>query len=172
MIGRVLRPAEGKANAVVLDHSGATFRHGFVEDRSNGRSIPIGGRPVRSTPRLAKGSSSRLLECKQCGSVRIAGEPCQHCGYFPKRPGDAVTFRDGDLSLFSRRAARDSFVPLNTTDWHAMLAYIGQQRGYKPGWAAYAGRRGGMSHHHSPIQEQSKSIATQFATQLSGTSVD
>ena len=32
MIGRVLRPAEGKADAIVLDHSGAVFRHGFVED--------------------------------------------------------------------------------------------------------------------------------------------
>ncbi len=33
MVGRVLRPAPGKLNAIVLDHSGAVFRHGFVEDR-------------------------------------------------------------------------------------------------------------------------------------------
>jgi superfamily II DNA or RNA helicase len=32
MIGRVLRPAEGKTNAIILDHSGAVFRHGFAED--------------------------------------------------------------------------------------------------------------------------------------------
>ena len=32
MVGRVLRPAPGKTDAVVLDHSGAVFRHGFVED--------------------------------------------------------------------------------------------------------------------------------------------
>ena len=32
MIGRVLRPAEGKPDAIVLDHSGAVFRHGFAED--------------------------------------------------------------------------------------------------------------------------------------------
>ena len=32
MIGRVLRPAEGKPDAIILDHSGAVFRHGFVED--------------------------------------------------------------------------------------------------------------------------------------------
>jgi len=30
MIGRVLRPAPGKTDAIVLDHSGAVFRHGFV----------------------------------------------------------------------------------------------------------------------------------------------
>ena len=33
MVGRVLRPAPGKTSAIVLDHSGAIYRHGFVEDR-------------------------------------------------------------------------------------------------------------------------------------------
>src|SRR5262249_58996279 len=33
MIGRGLRPAEGKSDVVILDHSGAVFRHGLPEDR-------------------------------------------------------------------------------------------------------------------------------------------
>ena len=33
MVGRVLRPAPGKIDAIVLDHSGAVFRHGLPEDR-------------------------------------------------------------------------------------------------------------------------------------------
>jgi Helicase conserved C-terminal domain len=33
MIGRVLRPAPGKTDAIILDHSGAVFRHGLPEDR-------------------------------------------------------------------------------------------------------------------------------------------
>ena len=33
MIGRVLRPADGKPDAVILDHSGAVFAHGLPEDR-------------------------------------------------------------------------------------------------------------------------------------------
>jgi superfamily II DNA or RNA helicase len=33
MIGRVLRPAVGKSDAIIIDHSGAVFRHGFPEDR-------------------------------------------------------------------------------------------------------------------------------------------
>jgi DNA repair protein RadD len=32
MVGRVLRPAPGKDHALILDHSGATFDHGFAED--------------------------------------------------------------------------------------------------------------------------------------------
>jgi DNA repair protein RadD len=33
MIGRGLRPADGKTDVVILDHSGAVFRHGLPEDR-------------------------------------------------------------------------------------------------------------------------------------------
>jgi DNA repair protein RadD len=32
MVGRVLRPAPGKTDALTLDHAGAVFEHGFVED--------------------------------------------------------------------------------------------------------------------------------------------
>jgi superfamily II DNA or RNA helicase len=32
MVGRVLRPADGKINAVVIDHSGAVYRYGLVEE--------------------------------------------------------------------------------------------------------------------------------------------
>ena len=32
MIGRVLRPADGKADAIILDHTGAVYRHGLAED--------------------------------------------------------------------------------------------------------------------------------------------
>jgi DNA repair protein RadD len=33
MIGRGLRPSDGKTHVVILDHSGAVFRHGLPEDR-------------------------------------------------------------------------------------------------------------------------------------------
>ena len=32
MVGRVLRPAPGKTDALVLDHAGAVFTHGFVDE--------------------------------------------------------------------------------------------------------------------------------------------
>jgi DNA repair protein RadD len=41
MVGRVLRPAPGKVNAIVLDHSGAVYRHGLPEDRVDGAYRPI-----------------------------------------------------------------------------------------------------------------------------------
>ena len=86
MVGRVLRPAPGKVNAIVLDHSGAVFRHGFVEDRVEWTLDPDRrAESLTHAARLRSGYSSRLLECTKCGSIRIAGNPCSHCGFLPQR---------------------------------------------------------------------------------------
>jgi len=66
MIGRVLRPAPNKADAIVLDHSGAVFRHGFAEDHVEWTLSP--DRRAESADhqeRSEYGSSSKLLECSQ-----------------------------------------------------------------------------------------------------------
>jgi DNA repair protein RadD len=135
MIGRILRPAPGKSDAIVLDHSGAVFRHGFVEDEvcwtltDNHAESPAHEKRCES-------HASRLLECTQCGAIRVGGEPCPSCGFLPQRPPRAVVFGDGDLA----EVERDRRTKPNVYDpqtWHGMLVAIGQERNYKPGWAAY-----------------------------------
>jgi DNA repair protein RadD len=135
LIGRVLRPAPGKSDAIVLDHSGAVFRHGFAEDAVEwtldpDRHAASAEHAVRCEP----GSSSRVLECSQCGALRVAGEACQHCGFLPQRPPRAIAIADGDLGLV--KGGKVSAAEHDRTQWHAMLTAIGIERGYKPGWAA------------------------------------
>jgi len=140
MVGRVLRPAPGKVNAIVLDHSGAVFRHGFVEDRVEWTLDPEkrSESPTHAR-RLERGYCSRLLECSQCGSIRIAGEACQHCGFLPQRPPKAIVFKDGDLSLVDRqtRIANAQSDPAEWLRWHGMLTSIAAERGYKSGWVSH-----------------------------------
>ncbi len=140
MVGRVLRPAPGKVNAIVLDHSGAVFQHGFVEDRVDWTLDPEkrSESPTHSA-RLRSGYSSRLLECSQCGSIRIAGERCRHCGFLPQRPPAAIVFDDGDLGLVNRiRRTVDALSnPDERLRWHGMLTHIAAARGYKSGWIAH-----------------------------------
>jgi superfamily II DNA or RNA helicase len=139
MIGRVLRPAPGKIDAIVLDHSGAVFRHGFVEDPVAWTLSPdkLAVSPTHAA-RLA-GGHSRLVECSQCSAMRTAGEPCGHCGFLPQRPPRALIFEDGDLALVLRRSRTAPAIadPAERMRWHAILAHIANERGYKPGWAAY-----------------------------------
>lgn len=140
MVGRVLRPAPGKFDAIVLDHSGAVFRHGFVEDKVDWTLEPDkrAESPTHAA-RLHSGYSSRLLECSQCGSIRVAGQACRHCGFLPQRPPQAVPFTDGDLALVDRqhRTAQQMIDPNVRIRWHGMLTYIAAERGYRAGWVAH-----------------------------------
>jgi superfamily II DNA or RNA helicase len=140
MIGRVLRPADGKPDAIVLDHSGAVFRHGFVEDRVEWTLDPDrrAASPAHQK-RIAAGHASRLHECKSCGVVGIAGEPCWHCGYLPQRPPRAVEVDEGELGLVdhSRHAKPKVYDPVERARWHAMLTFVANEHGYKAGWVAH-----------------------------------
>ena len=140
MIGRVLRPAEGKADAIVLDHSAAQC---FATASSR---IPVewtldpDRRAANPThQRRCEHRASRLLECSQCGAVRVAGEACGHCGFLPQRRRAPVPIRDGELGLVdrARRAQGNVYSPEERERWHAMLIWIASERGYKPGWAAH-----------------------------------
>jgi superfamily II DNA or RNA helicase len=140
MVGRVLRPAPGKTNAIILDHSGAVFRHGFVEDHVEWQLDPD-KRSVspKHIARITRGYSSRLLECSQCRAIRVAGERCQLCGFLPQRRGNAADFLEGDLALVDRqhRTAQAMSDPNERMRWHAGLTWIAEKHGYKAGWAAH-----------------------------------
>jgi DNA repair protein RadD len=135
MVGRVLRPAPGKTDAIVIDHSGAVFRHGFAEDPVEWTLDPEQrAESAKHVARTEFGSKSRILECTQCGGLRTGGEPCPCCGFLPVAPPRPVPIIDGDLGLVEGGRARPS--EYNLHEWHAMLTHIAQERGYKPGWAA------------------------------------
>ena len=80
-----------------------------------------------------------MCECSQCGALRKGGEACPSCSFLPKRRPDAIIFREGELT----RVDRNSRQPVQSSDpdermrWHAMLAYIAAQRGYRSGWVAH-----------------------------------
>ena len=91
MIGRVLRPAEGKRDAIVLDHSGAVFRHGLPEDYVEWKLDP--DHRAESPEHQKRGHDEHgggLIECSQCSALRLGGQPCPACGFMPKRPAEYV----------------------------------------------------------------------------------
>jgi superfamily II DNA or RNA helicase len=84
MVGRVLRPAPGKTDALVLDHAGAVFEHGFVEepviwtlDQDKRAENPTqNSRNQRRAP--------ALTTCPECAAVRLEGRACPQCGWQPR----------------------------------------------------------------------------------------
>ena len=117
MVGRVLRPFPGKDHALVLDHAGAVFRHGFVEDpvlwtldTDKRAEIPAHVSRRQDVP----WSPNRLVTCTECEAVRTAGKPCGVCGHMPQRRGQDVEVIDGDLAQIRRDGTRE---PQHYTDF-------------------------------------------------------
>ena len=177
MIGRVLRPAEGKPDAIVLDHSGAVFRHGFVEDHVEWTLDPdrrAASSDASATRRTEGGS--RLLECSQCGAIRVAGEPCSHCGFLPQRPPRAVPLHRRRSRPGRWRAAAPkptAYDPAVRARWHAMLTWIAERARLQAGMGrvqiqgkirhlAAVGRAAGADHsrrRRSAVWVRSRQIA-------------
>jgi DNA repair protein RadD len=143
MVGRVQRPAPaiGKTDAVILDHSGAVFVHGFPDDetiwtlredrRAENRDHRIRGHDNHAPA---------LTTCPECSAVRFAGKPCTVCGWRPVKKPKPVEIADGELGEVSRD--RSVYVsPLNElTFYRELLGLLAEKRRRNPtvkdGWAA------------------------------------
>jgi DNA repair protein RadD len=139
MLGRVLRPAEGKENALILDHAGAVYAHGFAEDEVCWSLDP--DTKATNPTHAARGTAAtrKLVECVKCHAVRTAGLPCGHCGYFPRRPGEFVITRDGELAHLTRDGElhASQYSPSEKVAFYRGLLHLAAERGNKPGAAAY-----------------------------------
>jgi DNA repair protein RadD len=138
MVGRVLRPAEGKADAIILDHSGAVYRHGLAEDPVQWTLDPEERAESEAHQARVNHEAPNLLECSQCSALRLAGQKCPHCGFLPKRPPRDVPTAPGELGLYvSGRAQLSPADPATRAQWHGQFASIAAERRFKPGWIAH-----------------------------------
>jgi superfamily II DNA or RNA helicase len=138
MIGRVLRPAEGKTDAIILDHSGAVFRHGLPEDHVEWTLDADRRAEAPAHQARLERRAPVLLECSQCSALRLGGQPCPSCGFLPQRPPRSVFIADGELGLVQGgRANGQTYDAEACARWHGMLTHIAVERGYQRGWIAH-----------------------------------
>jgi superfamily II DNA or RNA helicase len=141
MIGRGLRPAPetGKADCIILDHSGGVYRHGRPDDVI-AWTLDTDRRATNTTheSRIAKtGGSDPFCECKACGHIRMKGMACEACGWEPKPPARAIDYIDGDLVELGKPA-------VTPTESERRMFYAelrgyqqtARKRAYANGWAA------------------------------------
>lgn len=155
MIGRVLRTLEGKLGALVLDHAGATFTHGFA---TQPRIWTLDATPrrddlpsIRRCPACFAVAELGPAECPECGAPYPAAKP---------KPASKVRTKEGDLvepteeqvaarqgKAKTARAWRAEFPafyddgnPPTFADriglYGALVAYA-DVRGYKPTWPGW-----------------------------------
>jgi superfamily II DNA or RNA helicase len=139
MIGRALRPAPGKAHALILDHAGATFQHGFVEEPIEWTLHPD-RRAVNKT-HFARSTMTMpgLTTCPECQAVRTQGQPCGGCGWQPRSKPMDVEVKEGDLGLVdrSKRVTPAYSTPEERDQFYQQLLGYGREKNYNPGWAKH-----------------------------------
>ena len=142
--GKVLgRSRAGCAMEQVITALRSARRHGAVTPKASStlprlHRLSPGGTSL-GTDRLRHQGYASQRRRQHRSAIRTAGEPCGHCGFFPRARPEAVIFRDGDLGLVDRksRTVLASSDPKERMRWHSMLAYIAAERGYRPGWISH-----------------------------------
>lgn len=135
-VGRGLRPADGKAELVVLDHAGNSLTHGLPDAPRRWSLDGLGQTPPPS------GRANKTF-CPSCAAVVPRGaDACGDCGAplrlaaTPVLPG-AGTLAEVTADAAARVAAlrsRPVFDLLREARSVADLAAIQRARGYKPAW--------------------------------------
>ncbi len=122
MVGRILRPAPGKTDALLIDLRGVSHDHGAPDDE---RVFSLAGIEL-----------VEKVTCEHCGSRMPRGGTCPHCKKeLPPLQTPQQDFVTGDKLLkFERLRQDDDRVrSLRLAQWLALA----RGRGYKQGWAHF-----------------------------------
>lgn len=139
-VGRALRPAPGKSQAVILDHAGNSLIHGLPDDD---REWTLEDREKR---KKGEAASVAIKTCMECFHVYRPAPKCPACGHVAEAKGREIEQVDGvleeiDVAAKRREEKRQVAKARNREE----LEKIARERGYKPGWvnAIMNARQGG-----------------------------
>lgn len=125
--GRILRPFEGKSEAIILDHAGCTLEHGFVTDD---REWSLDGEVRSGKKGNDSGPAVRIcLECYM--AFPAASRTCPDCGWEYVPPQVNLVEGDGQLQEINET------YKIRKLSKNAQIAYcqkIAEFMQYKPGW--------------------------------------
>ncbi len=131
-VGRVLRPAPGKAEAIILDHVGNVITHGFPDDD---RHWSLDGRE-EGTGQLETEKAPIVRQCGVCFAAFPPQPVCPVCGTPSQLSVREIQQREGELQELQReqlrREQRRQVGSARTLD---ELMAVAKQRGYHPNWA-------------------------------------
>lgn len=135
MIGRALRPAPGKTEALILDHADNHARMGFVTDIYHPELLD--GKAKLKT-KQEKGEPLPK-ECSSCGALKPPKvRECPCCGFTPQKQSEVET-EDGELIEW--KPGKKKFVKADKQDFWSMALWVDRDRG-KGGKLAKALYRG------------------------------
>ncbi len=142
IVGRGLRPSDGKSDCMVIDHAGLTLEHGFVDEPVEWKLSDKEKAHRKSNGTGQSKDMARVLaDCPECGASRWKGRPCPACGWRGHAHAGSVDVVDGELAELHRDVERRKQVKqealFDKGDFYQQLLWIARERGSKRGWAAH-----------------------------------
>lgn len=139
MGGRVLRPAPGKEDTIIIDHSGNVYAHGLVSDEHDWQLDE--GEPLRKRQNRQRETEQRFITCVKCCTVYSGQRQCPHCGYTPERKGKHLETKHAVLTEVDAKARKSAKKKTYTHEekqrWYSMLMCYAQGNGKKTGWVSH-----------------------------------
>ena len=138
MVGRVLRPHEGKSKATIIDHSGAVYMHGFIEEDINW-TLDRQTKLTVKERKLAQPKEDAQIICEGCFSVYSGSNICSKCGHIQLKKSKYVAVLDKELGFVDKKTktvkSKLSYAPEFKEEFYKMLLGYCAMYNYKPGWA-------------------------------------
>lgn len=152
-VGRVLRPAPGKRDAIVIDHGGVVDELGFVDEPVE---WTLDGDERIQSRRQRNPREKRPITCGDCATVYKGQRECPQCGAEPPARARDLHVYDGDLQELDRekRRANRQWSNAEKARFFGELKGYAASKGYSDGWAAHKYReKFGVwpnAHRHAP----------------------
>ena len=142
VVGRFLRTATGKADAILFDHSTSTARfidEGFVSsiyklDFDFELDKGTDKRKAAAERKKYEAKEAKEEPCKRCGFLKPAGvRRCPECK-FEALPPSGVVILPGELKEAGGKVVK--ITKETKQAWWGQLLAVAVERKYKPGWAS------------------------------------
>ena len=138
-VGRVLRPAPGKVDALIIDHAGSVAENGFADE-----FVPWsldGKESVKDRKeRLQKeGKEPKQITCPKCSAAFSGRRICPSCGHELIKEGKPIPCHEATLTEIDRDPKKEN----KEASWPEKMSFIAQLRGYAQekgkadGWVAH-----------------------------------
>lgn len=135
--GRVLRPAEGKTEAIVIDHAGAVHMHGFLDDFVPWSLEANGKVAERKRSEAEKRKEPKQITCSACQTVFKGSRTCPECGHQMIPPGKPIPVHEAELQEISPTKANRITSPEEKARFFAELKGYAFENHYSSGWASH-----------------------------------
>jgi DNA repair protein RadD len=134
-VGRIMRAHPSKRDAVLIDHSGAVYEHGFPDEDVEWALDEGDSVDRRVAAAKKKGERKQPITCPACATVYAAAMSCPACGHkLPRRLLPAVTQKE--LLVEARRGMSPERLHAERASYWRTCLYVMAARGQTCGAAA------------------------------------